>query len=73
MLISAVIDDHAGPDMVPADMAQRMVVGSADSVAEQIKTKVLDTGIDGIIINMPYYTPGAITAAGEALKPLVMP
>jgi hypothetical protein len=47
-----------------------MVVGSAESVAEQIKTKVLDAGIGGVILNMPYYTPGAITAAGEALKPL---
>ncbi|CAN5865003.1 LLM class F420-dependent oxidoreductase [soil metagenome] len=71
MLITALVDDNATPDMVPAEMSQRMVVGSADAVAEQIKTKVLDAGIDGIIINMPYYTPGAITAAGEALKPLV--
>jgi hypothetical protein len=34
---------------------------------------VLDAGIDGVIINMPThrYTPGVITAVGEALKPLV--
>ena len=48
-----------------------MVVGSADSVADQIKTKVLDAGIDSVIINMPFYTPGVVTAAGEALRPLV--
>jgi F420-dependent oxidoreductase-like protein len=71
MLITALVDDNATADMVPAEMSQRMVVGSAEAVAEQIKTKVLDAGIDGIIINMPYYTPGAITAAGEALRPLV--
>ena len=71
MLISVLVDDNATADMVPADMTQRMVVGSAESVAEQLKTKVLDAGIDGIIINMPFYTPGAITAAGEALTPLV--
>jgi F420-dependent oxidoreductase-like protein len=73
MLITALVDDKATPDMAPAEMSQRMVLGSAESVAEQVKTKVLDAGIDGIIINMPYYTPGAITAAGEALKPLVAP
>ena len=43
-------------------MKQRMVVGSAEQVAEQIKTKVLDAGIDGVIINMPTnmqgYAPG---------------
>jgi F420-dependent oxidoreductase-like protein len=71
MLISALVDDKANADMVPAERSQRMVVGSAESVAEQIKAKVLDVGIDGVIINMPFYTPGAITAAGEALKPLV--
>jgi F420-dependent oxidoreductase-like protein len=70
-LISALVDDKATADMVPAERSQRMVVGSAESVAEQIKAKVLDVGIDGVIINMPFYTPGAITAAGEALKPLV--
>ncbi len=48
-----------------------MVVGSADAVAEQIKTKVLDAGIDGVIINMPFYTPGVVTAVAEALRPLV--
>jgi len=47
------------------------VMGGADSVADQIKTAVLDAGIDGVIINMPFYTPGVITAAGEALRPLV--
>jgi hypothetical protein len=47
------------------------VVGSAESVAEQLKSKVFDAGIGGVIINMPFYTPGVITAAGEALRPLV--
>jgi alkanesulfonate monooxygenase SsuD/methylene tetrahydromethanopterin reductase-like flavin-dependent oxidoreductase (luciferase family) len=56
-------------------MTQRMVAGGAEQVAEQIKTKVLDAGIDGVIINMPTsvqgYVPGAITALAEALKPLI--
>jgi len=43
----------------------------ADYIAEQVQTKVLDAGIDGVIINMPFYTPGVVTAAAEALRPLV--
>ncbi|MGZ4578705.1 MAG: LLM class F420-dependent oxidoreductase, partial [Mycobacterium sp.] len=35
------------------------------------KTKVLDAGIDGVIINLPFYTPGVISAVGEALRPVV--
>ncbi|ORV87258.1 LLM class F420-dependent oxidoreductase [Mycobacterium interjectum] len=70
-LTTAVIDENFKADQIPAEMAQRMVVGSAESVAEQIQTKVLDAGIDGVIINLPFYTPGIISAAGEALRPLV--
>jgi hypothetical protein len=32
---------------------------------------VIDVGIDGVIINMPRYTPGVITAVAEALRPVV--
>jgi F420-dependent oxidoreductase-like protein len=71
MMITALLDENVKPDVIPAEMSQRMVVGSADSIADQIKTKVIDAGIDSVIINMPFYTPGVITAAGEALRPLV--
>jgi F420-dependent oxidoreductase-like protein len=70
-LITVLLDEKVKPDHIPAEMTQRMVVGSADSVADQIKTKVLDAGIDGVIINMPFYTPGIVAAAAEALRPLV--
>jgi len=68
VLLTALVDENAS---APAEMSQRMVAGSADSVAEQIKTKVLDTGIDGVVVNMPFYTPGVIAALGDALRPLV--
>jgi F420-dependent oxidoreductase-like protein len=71
MMITALLDENVKPDVIPAERSQRMVVGSADSIADQIKTKVIDAGIDSVIINMPFYTPGVITAAGEALRPLV--
>ncbi|HTQ21613.1 LLM class F420-dependent oxidoreductase [Mycobacterium sp.] len=70
-LFTVLLDDSAKPDQLPPEQAQRLVVGSAESVAEQIKTKVLDAGIGGVIINMPFYTPGAVSAVAEALRPLV--
>ncbi|MGB3356808.1 MAG: LLM class F420-dependent oxidoreductase [Mycobacterium sp.] len=74
MLVGAVVGDMS-PDMIPDDFKQRMVVGSVDQIADQIKTKVLDAGIDGVIIFVPTqtvgYQPGQITALGEAIKPLV--
>lgn len=70
-LTTVLIDENASLDQIPAEMKQRMVVGTPDSVADQIKTKVIDAGIDGVIINLPFYTPGIVKAAGEALRPLV--
>ena len=70
-LITVLLDENLKPDQIPPEMTQRMVVGGADSVADQIKSKVLDAGIGGVIVNMPFYTPGVVTAAGEALRPLV--
>jgi F420-dependent oxidoreductase-like protein len=70
-LTTVLVDENMKPDQVPAEMTQRMVVGPPDSVAEQLKTKVLDAGIDGVIINLPFYTPGVVTAIGEALRPVV--
>jgi F420-dependent oxidoreductase-like protein len=71
ILLTVVLDENAKPDLIPAEMSQRMLVGGADYIAEQVQAKVLDAGIDGVIINMPLYTPGVVTAAAEALRPLV--
>ncbi|OBB64263.1 LLM class F420-dependent oxidoreductase [Mycobacterium sp. 852014-50255_SCH5639931] len=70
-LTTVLVDENAKPDQIPAEMQQRMVVGGPDSVADQIKTKVVDAGIDGVIINLPFYTPGVISAVGEALRPVI--
>ena len=71
MLVIVLLDENVKPDQIPEEMGGRMLAGSAESIAEQIKTKVFDAGIDGVIINMPFYTPGVITAVAEALRPLV--
>jgi F420-dependent oxidoreductase-like protein len=71
MLLTVLLDDSVKPDQIPEEMGGRMLAGSADFIAEQVQTKVLDAGIDGVIINMPFYTAGVIAALGDALRPLV--
>jgi F420-dependent oxidoreductase-like protein len=71
ILLTVLLDENAKQDQIPAEMSQRMLAGSAEYIAEQVQAKVLDAGIDGVIINMPFYTPGVVTAAAEALRPLV--
>jgi hypothetical protein len=66
VLLTALLDENA-----KSETRQRMLAGGADFIAEQVQAKVLDAGIDGVIINMPFYTPGVVTAAAEALRPLV--
>jgi F420-dependent oxidoreductase-like protein len=71
MLVTVLLDENAKQDQIPAEMSQRMLAGGAEYIAEQVQAKVLDAGIDGVIINVPFYTPGVVTAAAEALRPLV--
>jgi F420-dependent oxidoreductase-like protein len=75
MLVMAIIDENVTEDVIPADFKQRTVFGSAEQVAEQIKTKVLDAGITGVILSpvtsLNGYRPGGVTGVGEALKPLL--
>ena len=75
MLVIAIIDENVTEDVIPDDFKQQAVFGSLEQVAEQIKTKVLDAGVDGVILSpvtsLTGYQPGAVTAVGEILKPLV--
>jgi F420-dependent oxidoreductase-like protein len=71
ILLTVLLDENAKQDQIPPEMSQRMLAGGAEFIAEQVQAKVLDAGIDGVIINMPFYTPGVVTAAAEALRPLV--
>ncbi|KAA8885191.1 LLM class F420-dependent oxidoreductase [Nocardia colli] len=54
-------------------IADRQFVGSPDEVAEQLQTRVLDHGVQGIIVNMVTngHQPGAVDLAGRTLAPLV--
>ena len=75
MLVIAIIDENVTADVIPDDFKQQAVFGSPEQVVEQIKTKVLDAGVDGVIISpvtsLSGYQPGGVTAVGELLKPLV--
>ena len=75
MLVIAVIDENVSPDLIPDDFKQQAVVGSPESVADQIKTKVLDAGVDGVILSpvtsFNGYQPGGITAVAEKLTPVL--
>ena len=75
VLITAMVDDNMTVDQIPEEASQRAVAGSADAIAEQIQTKVLDAGVGGVIMNMPTqlqgYQPGRITALGAAIRPLL--
>ncbi|MGO4617083.1 LLM class F420-dependent oxidoreductase [Nocardia sp. 2YAB30] len=53
--------------------ADRQFVGTPDEVAEQLRTRVLAHGIDGLIVNMVFngHEPGAVELAGRTLAPLV--
>ncbi len=69
MLVTVLVDENAAPDLIPEEMKQRMVVGGADQVAEQIKANVLDAGIDGVIMNLPTsiqgYQPGTLPLSAK--------
>ncbi len=74
-LVIALIDDNVTADMIPDDFRQQAVFGSPEQVAEQVKTKVLDAGVSGVILSpvtsLSGYHPGGITAVAEILKPLL--
>ncbi|MEO1061667.1 MAG: LLM class F420-dependent oxidoreductase [Actinomycetota bacterium] len=54
-------------------MGQRMVIGDPDTVAEQLRARALDQGIDGLTINLQGngHDPEIVALAGETLAPLV--
>ena len=51
----------------------RQFVGTPDDVAADLQKRVLDPGVEGLIINMPVngHEPGAVDLAGRTLRRLV--
>ena len=72
-LLSRGIDLGSLTPEARAVATDRQFVGDPDDVAEQIQRRVLDIGIDGIIINLVAngHEPGVVDLAGRTLAPLV--
>jgi F420-dependent oxidoreductase-like protein len=74
MLVVAIIGEGITEDVIPEDFRQQAVFGNPEQVADQIKTKVLDAGVDGVIISpvtsIDGYHPGPAAAVAEKLTPL---
>lgn len=79
-LHSEMLERQAGRDMsglamteLRAAQTDRHFVGNPDDVAEQFQRRVLDHGIDGVIVNMVVngHEEGVLELAGKALSPLV--
>lgn len=71
ILLTAVPDPSFTEDKVPEVMRGRIAVGSPEHIAETVKTRVVDAGVDGVIVNLPSYRPGSIAELGAALRPVV--
>lgn len=72
-LLSKGVDLSTASDEEKRTATQGQFCGTPDDVAEQVKTRVLDKGVDGIIINLVTngHEPGIVELAGKTLKPLV--
>ncbi|TPG33844.1 LLM class F420-dependent oxidoreductase [Mycolicibacterium hodleri] len=75
MLVVAIIGEGITADVIPEDFRQQAVFGSPEEVADQIKTKVLDAGVDGVILSpvtsLDGYHPGPAAEVAEKLKPML--
>ena len=69
MLVMALIDEKATADMIPDDFKRRRRLGGPDQIVDQIKTKVLDAGVDGVILspvtNRVRISPGGHLGSGR--------
>ena len=72
-LLTRGVDLTTLSDEQRAAATDRHFCGNPDDVAEQIKTRVLDKGIDGVIINLVAngHEPGIVELAAKTLAPLV--
>ncbi len=73
LLLGRGIDLSNASDEERAAATAQQICGAPDEVAEQLKTRVLDAGIDGIIVNLVAngHEPGIVELAGRTLRPLV--
>jgi F420-dependent oxidoreductase-like protein len=75
VLVMALIDENLTADSVSEELRRQALVGGPEQIADQIKTKVLDAGVDSVILspvtNINGYQPGGITEVARHLKPML--
>jgi len=73
LLASRGVDLDTADEETRRAATDRLFIGAPEDVAEQVKTRVLDAGIDGFVFNMVTngHVPGAVAMACEAMRPLV--
>lgn len=70
-LLTVALNDGPEQGEVSPDVSNRMLVGSPESIAEQIGSRVLDAGVAGVVLHVDQYRPGAIRALAEVLNPVL--
>ena len=70
-MLTVIVDENIEPAQSCPRMSKRMAAGSPAQVADQIKTKVLDAGIDGVIINIPNVHARRGHRGRRGLRPLL--
>ncbi|AOW95289.1 LLM class F420-dependent oxidoreductase [Rhodococcus sp. WMMA185] len=72
-LLSRGVDLSTTSDAKRPAATDEMICGDPDEVAEQLQTRFLDKGVDGIILNLVVngHEPGIVELAGRTLSPLV--
>jgi hypothetical protein len=75
MLVFAIVDEEATVDLIPEDFRPMAVFGSAESVADQINTKIFDAGVGGVILSpltaVTGYQPGRAAEVAQKLTPVL--
>lgn len=74
-MVPVLFGEEISIDSFPPAFAAMAAHGSAEQIVEQIKTRVLDAGIGGVILSpltsVQGYLPGKITEVATLLKPLL--
>ena len=72
VMLTVIIDENLDPAQLPEQRGQAYGGRQRGTIADQVREKVLDVGVDGLIVNLPNgHTPGVITTVAEALRPLL--
>jgi F420-dependent oxidoreductase-like protein len=75
MLARRGMDWNTLPDQLKDGISRALVLGDPDSVCEQIQTRVVDVGLDGVIVNLPAdgHDLERVALAGETLRKVLGP